>query len=158
MIKRTFLATCLALFLFIIASSSSSAQNSITVSADEINRVAKGLYCPVCESEPLDSCPTQACADWREEIGLQLSAGATKQQIYDDFRARYGDRVLARPPARGLTWLLWLGIPVGVMVGGVWLGRYLRAIRRAEPTIITPPSPSTTDDPYLAQIERELRQ
>ncbi len=28
---------------------------------DEVNRIAKQLYCPVCENTPLDVCPTQAC-------------------------------------------------------------------------------------------------
>ena len=44
-----------------------------TPSANEVNAVAKQLYCPVCENVPLDVCPTQACAQWRATIREKLS-------------------------------------------------------------------------------------
>lgn len=73
-----------------------SAQES-SVTADEVNVVAKKLYCPVCENIPLDNCGTAACADWRYEIQLQLEAGLTEQEIIDDFVYRFGDRVVGTP-------------------------------------------------------------
>ena len=41
------------------------------ITDDEVNAVAKDVYCPVCESTPLDVCPTAACADWRELIRVK---------------------------------------------------------------------------------------
>lgn len=67
------------------------------VTADEVNRIAKKLYCPVCENIPLDTCGTAACEDWRYEIRLQLEAGMTEQEIMDDFVRRFGDRVVGTP-------------------------------------------------------------
>ena len=46
-----------------------------TPSDDEVNAIAKQLFCPVCENTPLDVCPTQACAQWRELIREKLAAG-----------------------------------------------------------------------------------
>ena len=37
-------------------------------SDDEVNAIARKMYCPVCENVPLDVCPTQACMEWRELI------------------------------------------------------------------------------------------
>lgn len=137
-----------------------------TVSADQINEVAEGLYCPVCESEPLDTCATQACIDWREEIGDQLAAGRTEQEIYDNFVTRYGPGVLAQPPAQGFTLLLWLGLPLGLLIGGYFFVGYMRDLRAAStslpPKIVKndarngyhPPS----NDSYLDQIEQELKE
>src|SRR5512140_2498273 len=71
---------------------------AITVSDDQVNAVAHELYCPVCENIPLDVCPTQACAQWRELIRLKLSQGQTKDQIKAYFAAQYGDRALPEPP------------------------------------------------------------
>ncbi len=68
-----------------------------TVSDDQVNRVASRLFCPVCENIPLDTCGTAACAQWRDEIRLQLESGKTDQQVIDDFVARYGDRVVGTP-------------------------------------------------------------
>jgi cytochrome c-type biogenesis protein CcmH len=53
----------------------------VPVTDDDVNAVAKDLFCPVCESTPLDVCPTQACADWRDLIRQQLSEGYTPQEV-----------------------------------------------------------------------------
>ena len=39
------------------------------------------MYCPVCENIPLDVCPTDACIQWRQEIGVQLADGKTPDEI-----------------------------------------------------------------------------
>ncbi|GAB4521965.1 MAG: hypothetical protein OHK0046_33940 [Anaerolineae bacterium] len=67
------------------------------VTDDEVNSIAKQLYCPVCENIPLDTCETAACMDWRYEIRLQLEDGLTEEHIIDDFVRRFGDRVVGTP-------------------------------------------------------------
>ncbi len=79
-----------------------------TPSDDQVNVIARQLYCPVCENLPLDVCPTQACAQWRETIREKLALGWTEAQIKQYFVEQYGDRVLATPPATGLNWLVYL--------------------------------------------------
>ena len=44
-----------------------------TPSIDEVNDIAKNMFCPVCENIPLDVCGTEACEMWREEISDLLS-------------------------------------------------------------------------------------
>jgi cytochrome c-type biogenesis protein CcmH len=51
------------------------------ISDDEVNAIAKQLFCPVCENTPLDVCETQACKQWRELIRLKLSEGWTEPEI-----------------------------------------------------------------------------
>ena len=69
---------------------------------NEVNAVAKQLYCPVCENTPLDVCPTQACAQWRDLIRLMLSQGKSEEEIKQYFVDNYGARVLNEPPRDGL--------------------------------------------------------
>src|SRR5512143_1843284 len=100
------------------------------VTADDVNRVAKQMYCPVCENEPLDACRTAACQQWRAQIGEMLAEGQSDQQIKDYFVTRYGVRVLAQPPAQGTSLLLYVLPIVGLIIGAVivvWLLRRLRA-------------------------------
>jgi cytochrome c-type biogenesis protein CcmH len=129
-----------------------------SVTADDVNRVAKQMYCPVCENEPLDACRTAACQQWRAQIGEMLAEGQSDQQIKDYFVARYGVRVLAQPPAEGTSLLLYVlpiaGLIVGVVVV-VWLLRRLRA-RGAEPEA-TAAAPTSTGDEYTDRIERDLK-
>ena len=63
------------------------------VPQDDVNAVAKQLYCPVCENIPLDVCPTQACEEWRGLIRLKLSEGWSADQIKTYFVEQYGDQL-----------------------------------------------------------------
>ena len=79
---------------------------------DDVNAVAKQLFCPVCENIPLDTCGTAACEQWRGIIREKLSEGWTEDQIKNYFVEQYGDRVLAEPPAQGFNWVVYL-VPAG---------------------------------------------
>lgn len=145
---------CLFVLLLLLLPGRSQAQTPIT--DDEVNAVARELFCPICESTPLDVCPTQACADWRELIRTQLSQGKSKQQILDYFADQYGDRVLAEPPRRGFDLIVWLLPIAAVIVGGLFFGRYLRGLQA--PAGASPSSSSAPLDDYVARIEAELNQ
>jgi cytochrome c-type biogenesis protein CcmH len=128
------------------------------ITDDDVNAIAKQLFCPVCENIPLDVCPTQACEQWRGVIRDMLEQGYSEQEIKDYFVAQYGDRVLGVPPARGLNWVVYIFPPLAFVVGAVIL---FVAIRRwkVEPIETVEPGlpPELEDDPYVAQLEEELR-
>jgi cytochrome c-type biogenesis protein CcmH len=127
---------------------------------DDVNRVARQLYCPVCENVPLDVCPTQACADWRADIRQRLAQGWTDEQIIAYFAQQYGDRVLARPPARGLSVLVYLVPPLALALGAWFVVRFLRNNRRVALAHALAPQPDTpnTPDDYEARLEQELKE
>jgi cytochrome c-type biogenesis protein CcmH len=128
------------------------------VTADDVNRIAKQMYCPVCENEPLDACRTAACQQWRAQIGQMLSEGQTERQIKDYFVARYGVRVLAQPPAQGTSLLLYVLPIVGLIVGVVimvWLLRRLRA-RGQQASVVATPIKSGGDE-YIDRVEQDLK-
>jgi cytochrome c-type biogenesis protein CcmH len=128
-----------------------------TPSDDEVNAIAKQLYCPVCENIPLDVCPTQACEQWRGTIREKLALGWSEAEIKDYFVAQYGDRVLATPPARGLNWLVYVLPPLVILASAVLLGMTLRRWQR--PNEGPPPEtgPDMGTDPYAQRLEEELR-
>ncbi len=169
MLKIAFFISWLVAVLLLIALTSVALAQSGTppaptpaaqqpVTADDVNRIAKQMYCPVCENEPLDACRTAACQQWRAQIGQMLAEGQTEQQIKDYFVARYGVRVLAQPPAQGTSlWLYVLPI-VGLIVGViiiVWLLRRLRARGAEAPVAATPAQPS--GDEYIDRVEQDLK-
>jgi cytochrome c-type biogenesis protein CcmH len=123
---------------------------------DEVNAIARQLYCPVCENVPLDVCPTQACAQWRAIIRQMLAEGRTEQEIKDYFVVQYGERVLAAPPPRGFNWLAYI-IPAAAFVVAVsMLARTLRRWMRPAHLDAAPEMPAA-DDPYVERLEQELR-
>lgn len=169
---RTLSITGLALFLTLLLATAlantAAAQNGEgrPVTDDEVNEIAGELYCPVCESTPLDVCPTQACADWREIIRTKLAQGETEEQIKAYFVEQYGPRALAEPPQEGFTLAVWIIPIVVVIVGGFFFTRYVRGIQTAGSTPTTaaqkPSGPATeakpASDDYSARIEAELKE
>jgi cytochrome c-type biogenesis protein CcmH len=129
-----------------------------TPSDNEVNRVAKQLFCPVCENIPLDVCPTQACHEWRELIRQKIADGWSDQQIKEYFALQYGDRVLSEPPARGLNWLVYLLPPVFFLGGAVLVFTVLRRMRKpaAAAALDAALEAETPADPYLKRVEEEL--
>ena len=141
------LFVCLSLLL---PAEAARAQSDIPTD-DDVNRIAKQLYCPVCENVPLDECTTEACQQWRDLIRQQLSDGWTEDEILAYFVAQYGDKVLGEPPRRGLNWVLYLIPPVVILTGVILL---INRLKR-------PKTDSTNveeSDPYLLQVERDLNE
>ena len=133
----------------------------IAVSDNDVNLVAKKLYCPVCPNTPLDVCETKACKDWRAQIKDQLSQGWTEQAVMDYFVTQYGERVLAEPERGGFTSLVWM-LPVLIFaLGLVVVGLVLRSWRskRISHPIEEPltPTPSGLSKNLLDKIEAEIR-
>ena len=145
-----------ALFIFLVLSLAvgNAAAQGDGPSDNEVNAIAKNLYCPVCENVPLDVCPTLACQQWREQIADKLALGWTEDQIYNYFVEQYGDRVLAAPPLSGLNWLIYLLPPTAILVAASLLYRNLRNWRRPQVEIAQASTANESD--YLQQLEEEL--
>ncbi len=139
------------------------------VSDDEVNEVARDIYCPVCENTPLDVCQTQACADWRELIRTKLGEGQTQEDIFNYFARQYGDGVLANPPRRGVSLVILWVLPVAlILLGLLFFSRYMRSLRTTEPQptagvstvqVVQPApvdKPTPAADDYLSRVEQEL--
>ena len=159
--KRLFWIITLLLVLSGLATATVFAQEP-TPTDDEVNAIAKDLFCPVCENTPLDVCPTQACKEWREEIRGMLAEGKSETEIKQHFVDYYGARVLSEPPRVGFNWLVYVVPPIIIVAGIFVLFRAFRAWKRssdsetesgAEEVEALPPS----DDEYIARMEEELK-
>lgn len=158
--SKTSLASVVALALTLLAvfsTPSAALAQQPTPSDDEVNAIARQLFCPVCENTPLDVCPTQACAQWRELIREKLAAGWSEQQIKDYFIEQYGARVIGVPPAQGLNWLVYLIPPIAVLAGVYILYRAFRSSKQpAEQTAATATVAPPASE-YVSRLEEELK-
>ena len=163
--KIGWLAVLLSAWMALLYLSTAFAQEATPrppVSDDQVNAIAKQMYCPVCENTPLDVCPTQACIEWRELIRDLLAEGKTETEIKEYFVDRFGDRVLAAPPARGLNWLVYVIPPIAILAGLLILYSALRSWRKttsaaSPPAGGSPQAASKVDDEYTQRLEEELR-
>jgi cytochrome c-type biogenesis protein CcmH len=159
MMKKLFFLFLLTLLFSLAAGGIVSAQSpNPTPSDDEVNAIAKQLFCPVCENTPLDVCPTQACAQWRDLIRLKLSEGWTENQIKQYFVDQYGARVLSAPPMQGFSTLIYIIPPIFMAIGVLIVFRAFRSMRKPAAPPAPPESTSAPADDYLRRVEEELRQ
>ncbi|MGD9100554.1 MAG: cytochrome c-type biogenesis protein CcmH [Anaerolineae bacterium] len=131
------------------------------ISDDDVNRVARQLYCPICENTPLDVCETQACEDWRELIREKLAAGQSDQEIIEYFAEIYGERVRATPSTRDLSLVVWVLPVIMALVVVVYfvrlLRRWLAQGAMVESVSVSRPDEAEVDD-YRARLEKEIRE
>ena len=160
MLKNTLRITLYILLLLLVifgASTRAFAQGQEPTD-DEVNRIAKQLYCPVCESTPLDVCPTEACRQWRELIRQMLTEGKSEDEIKQHFVAQYGARVLNEPPNRLASY----AVPVvAFLLGAFMLFRgfkmWMRPVEaEAGPSESEAQSVIPQDD-YIQKMEEELK-
>jgi len=147
-------------FLFLLGSPGSVLAAESTPSDDEVNSIARQLYCPVCENTPLDVCDSDACRQWRDLIRQMLAEGKTSTEIQEYFKENYGIRVLSQPPAEGFGWLAYI-VPIALFIAGVIL--FVRTImrwRKHEDVLSQDPDSQDAnpshDEKYRTMFEEEI--
>ena len=150
---------CVALIILITFSSfgETLAQDNQPTD-DEINAIAKQLYCPVCENVPLDVCGTRACAQWRDNIREKLADGWNAEQIKQYFSDQYGVRVLAQPPTQGVNLLFWALPPFAIVVSWFFVLRLIDNLTRKHPSGSQSVIKLGDTDDYKKLLERDLEQ
>ena len=100
--------------------------------------ISQELRCLVCQNESLASSHAELADDLRREVRDLIRQGKSDQEIKDFLVARYGDFVLYRPEVKPLTWVLWFGPFLLLLVAAVFLGVYLRQRRQlAQPAALS---------------------
>lgn len=157
-LRNTQYAVLIAMLAMLFASLSIASAQGTTPTDDEVNKIAKKLFCPVCENTPLDVCPTEACRQWREQIREMLSEGKTEDEIIDYFAVTYGERAAGDPRDKVKAYL----IPViAILAGAALLVSALRTWRKPKTAESGVPAKEEAaavhQDEYAARIEEELK-
>ncbi|RRS06418.1 cytochrome c-type biogenesis protein CcmH [Aquabacterium soli] len=90
---------------------------------ERVNRLAGELRCLVCQNQTIAESSVPLARQLKAEVRTQLAGGASEQQVRDFMARRYGDFILYRPPVTQLTWLLWGGPLLLLLLGGLLLSQ-----------------------------------
>lgn len=90
---------------------------------ERVNRLAGELRCLVCQNQTIAESSVPLARQLKAEVRAQLAGGASEQQVRDFMARRYGDFILYRPPVTQLTWLLWGGPLLLLLLGGLLLSQ-----------------------------------
>jgi cytochrome c-type biogenesis protein CcmH/NrfF len=103
------------------------------VTADDVYRVSRKMYCDVCAGIPISDCPSPTCAAWRQEVANLLGEGYTDDEILQYFAERYGEKVSGVPlNKKDRIFTLGLPLTVALLVGMVIIWQVVRLSRGGE--------------------------
>lgn len=148
----------LPLILLALCAVSGLAQQPVT--PEEINTVAKELWCPLCNGVRLDNCELKACEQMREVIAEKLATGATTEEIKAYFVAQYGPQALGEPPRQGFNWLAWIVPFAALILASAWLFTVLRGWTQRPAPVAAGAAASHLSDlsaEQLARLQEELK-
>lgn len=154
---------CCLILVFVlgllIATWAGVAQAQTPVTPEQVNEVAKALWCPLCNGVRLDTCELKACEQMREVIALKLAEGESLDQIRTYFIDQYGPQVLGEPPQQGISWLAWILPFAALVAAGVWVVWLLRRWTRQQPAVATPAGSAASglSGDQLSRLEEELK-
>jgi cytochrome c-type biogenesis protein CcmH len=132
-----------------------------TPTPNQIDAIARDLWCPLCNGVRLDNCDLQACIQMREVISQKLAVGESKAQIKAYFVQQYGDVVLGAPANEGFNRLVWL-LPILLAIVALgWLAYLVRMWRLRSTTVQSgergPAQETGDEDEYAQRVDDELK-
>lgn len=104
------------LFTGLSAANSMYPLNSIKQEA-QFNHLLKELRCLVCQNQNLADSNAPLAKDLRLQVYQLVQDGKSDTEIYNYLTSRYGDFILFKPPVKAVTWLLWFGPFMFLMLG-----------------------------------------
>jgi cytochrome c-type biogenesis protein CcmH len=96
------------------------------VTEQRLISISEEMRCLVCQNESLAGSRSDLANDLRREIRTLIKEGKSDEQIRSFMVERYGDFVLYRPPVKPITWLLWVGPFIILLISIGFLFSYLR--------------------------------
>jgi len=119
------------------------------VTEQRLMSISEEMRCLVCQNESLAGSRSELANDLRREIRILIKEGKSDDQIRNFMVERYGDFVLYRPPVKPVTWLLWIGPFVILIIGIAGLLAYLRRRNSSVPNVILTDSDNQKIDELL---------
>lgn len=106
-------------------------------------RLTNELRCVVCQNQSLADSNAELAQDLRDQVRKMILQGQSDHEITEFLVARYGQFVLYNPPLQPLTYLLWIGPLLLLVIALFTLGIFI--YRHAQ---------TTKNPPELTEIER----
>ena len=102
---------------------------------ERVAALAASIRCPFCNGESLADSGSGVAADYRTLIAERVAAGATDEQIRQEFADNFGEAYLLDSSSRWSI-ALWL-VPLAALVGGAAVILWMRRASRRREEVAT---------------------
>jgi cytochrome c-type biogenesis protein CcmH len=124
---------------------------------DVAREIEDSLIAPCCWSQPVSQHDSEVAQQIRDEVRSMVAAGKNRDDILDSYVARYGERILVTPRAKGFNALVYV-LPWAALPLGAW-GLLLILKKLRSPAPAPAPAPATLPDSHYASvIEKEMKE
>ena len=116
---KNFVAISVSLFAlaFIVVAFSAGARTESTAE-ERIESLSSAIRCPFCNGESLADSQAGVAADYRALIEERVEAGATDEEIMDEFAENFGDSFILDTSTSAWSIALWLVPVLALLAGG----------------------------------------
>jgi cytochrome c-type biogenesis protein CcmH len=132
---------------------------------ETFQRLQTNIMSPYCQGLTLADCPTSGAVTMRERIHTWLEEGRSSEWIMNTLAGEYGEWIRSAPKFSGFGLIAWLAPAAALILGGVWVGSYMRRNTKpqeAEPAEVSqgeasaPPQAGTEEEARLREIEKRV--
>jgi cytochrome c-type biogenesis protein CcmH len=132
---------------------------------DTFQQLQTSIMSPYCQGLTLADCPTSGAVAMRERIHTWLEEGRSSEWIMNTLAGEYGEWIRSAPKFAGFGLLAWLAPGAALILGGVWVGGYMRRNTRPQegaPDEVSrveaaaPQQASSDEDARLREIEKRV--
>jgi cytochrome c-type biogenesis protein CcmH len=128
---------CVAILLVMSGLAPTQAKEAALLAEDplvekRLIHISEELRCMVCQNESLASSRAELANDLREEVRKLIREDRSDSQIKEYLVTRYGDFVLYKPEVKPLTWVLWFGPLMLLVLAILGMAYYLRQRQSAQ--------------------------
>lgn len=122
MLNRILFIVVLAFTTFMVAGVANASPVETFEFNDEVTKVrfqalSKELRCPKCQNQNLADSNSPIATDLRRELYDLLQQGKADSEIVNFMVSRYGEFVLYRPRVSSITYVLWFGPALLILIG-----------------------------------------
>jgi cytochrome c-type biogenesis protein CcmH len=125
--------------------------------AEKAREIEDNLIAPCCWSQPVSQHYSEVSEQIRQEVRAMVDAGKSRDEILDYYVAKYGERILATPRAKGFNALAYILPWAALGLGAALLIALLWKRRSPTPALVPDGLPPASDSRYDEIIEKELR-
>ena len=114
--------------------------------------LGRDLRCLVCQNQSIDDSDAELARDLRVIVRERIKKGDSDDQVVKFVTDRYGDYVLLKPPFKPVTYFLWIG-PAVILVLAVVAALAFYRRRAGDP--VAPAELSAEEKRRLAKLMKE---
>jgi cytochrome c-type biogenesis protein CcmH len=118
------------------------------------------VYCLCGCVTTLNHCPMLHCAEKEEMRGIiraDVEQGKSEPAILQDLVNRFGEKVLAAPPASGFNLTAWVLPGIGLLIGLLLAMAIVRRMRRPAVQAAGPSTAHPADESVRSAVEEEMK-